>query len=463
MPSSKKLLMISPARERMPGEDFVFKLGFLNLPYLAAATPESWDVAIIDEDVTPVDFSAPADLVALTAQTPVAPRAYQIADAFRKRGVPVVMGGVHASTLPEEALEHVDTVILGEGEFIWPQLLEDFENGRLQQRYESDTTQDLAGIAPPRRDLLPLRHYLPLSLVETTRGCPHRCDFCGVSSFFGHRYRTRPPEEVLAELGSMFGGGFRHTFSRLLARTGLDLPYFIERRLIYFIDSNFAANRDHAMQIMRGMIPMNVKWWCHATVDIANDTEFLDMMRRSGCIAVNVGFESLDPEHLKTMHKSYAAGHDYVAAIQTFHNHDIGIMGTFVVGFDNEDRAIFRRIFDFAIENKLDWALTFIRTPYPGTRLFAELKEQGRLRTYDWTRYDTLNCVYEPIGMSVDELEQGLRALWKYTFSLSSIFRRILRGRRVHPMFYLGMNMQFFMMTRKWQPTIDPVLHPEKK
>jgi len=455
-PDRPRIVLISPARARNPHEDFVFKLGFLNLPYLAAVTPEGYQVEIVDEELQTIDFDVPAWLVALTAQTPVAPRAYEIADEFRKRGVCTVMGGVHASTVPEEALEHVDSVIIGEGEFVWPQVLADHVEGRLQRLYTNDTKSSLAGLPPPRRELLGAKGYFPLTLVETTRGCPHNCDFCGVSRFFGHYYRRRPAEEVLAEIGSLFGDGFRHKSSAFLARLGLDLPYFLERRLIYFIDSNFAADKANAMAIMQGLEAMDVKWWCHSTVDIVRDPALLRQMAASGCIAVNVGFESLSPEHLKSMHKSFAGSVDYLQAVEKLHEENIGVMGTFVVGFDGEDASVFNRIVEFAESTRLDWALVFIRTPYPGTSLYQKLEEDGRLLTRDWEKYDTLNCVYSPQGMTIEELEQGLRATWKRLFSPRSLWRRILRGKRVHPLFYLGMNLQFTRMTSRWQPSFNP-------
>lgn len=455
-PPMKKILLISPARQRVPGEDFVFRLGFLNLPYLAAMTPPGYTVEILDEEWQTIDFNAPVALVALSGQTPVANRAYRIADDFRKRGVPTLMGGVHASTLPEEAAAHVDAVVIGEGEFVWAEILADLENGGLKKFYRSGSEHALQGLPWPRRDLLNPAQYMPLTMVETTRGCPHHCDFCGVSRFFGHRYRKRPAEDVIEELGSLFGGGFRNGASRVLARLGLDLPYFLERRLVYFIDSNFAADMDHAWRIMDAMEKMDVLWWCHATIDIAKNGPLLEKMRSSGCIAVNIGFESLSSENLKSMRKSFSCGHDYAEAVRRIHASGIGVMGTFVVGFDGEDAGIFRRIYDFALDNRLDWALAFIRTPYPGTKLYEQMDRDGRLITRNWEKYDTLNCVFEPHGMTVSELEKGVRALWKRIFSLGSIYRRILRAPRTHPLFYLGMNMQFFQMVRRWKPSFDP-------
>lgn len=447
----KKILMISPARRRAKNEDFVFKMSFLNLPYLAAATPPEYCVEIVDEEHQKIDFDVRPRLVALTAQTPVAPHAYEIAREFRRRGVLVVMGGVHASTLPQEALQYVDSVVIGEGESIWPQLLSDLENGALKPIYEVGTDHDLTGLPWPRRDLLNPRHYIPLTMVETTRGCPHQCDFCGVSRFFGHRYRKRPVTEVIAELSRLFGGGFRHPASRFFAGLGFDLPYFLERRLVYFIDSNFGADTHYTGRLLEALKKMDVLWWAHATVDIANNDDFLRLMADSGGLALNIGFESLSDENLKVMHKSFAGRFDYAAAVKKIHRYGIGVMGTFVVGFDNEAPSIFEDIYRFAVDTQLDWALVFIRTPYPGTSLFDEMNKAGRILTTDWEKYDTLNCVIRPIGMSPDQLEKGLRRTWKKLFSLPSIHHRIIRSPRVHPLFYLGMNLQFFHLTRTWK------------
>lgn len=451
MHERKKIMLISPTRRRAPDEKFVFEMAFLNLPYLAAVTPPDYEIEIIDEEYEEINFDAKAWLVALTAQTPVAPRAYEVAKAFKERGITTVMGGVHASTLPEEALRHVDAVIVGEGEFIWPQVLADLENGTLKPVYRSGAEYPLQGLPRPRRDLLNHRFYIPLTMMETTRGCPHRCDFCSVSRFFGHRYRTRPLEEVSSELRADFRPGLRYRINRLLARMGFDLPYFIERRLVYFIDSNFAADQEYSRKLMDILEEIDVLWWAHTTVDIARDEDFLKQMNRSGCIAVNIGFESLSKENLKAMNKSFAGSFDYTKAIERIHAHGMGIMGTFVVGFDDEDDSIFEKIYRFILENQLDWALVFIRTPYPGTSLFEEMESSGRLLTRDWEKYDTLNCVFAPMGMTVEELEKGLRAVWKKTFSLRSMYQRILRSPRVHPMFYFSMNLQFYQMVRRWK------------
>ncbi|SPD75652.1 Radical SAM [uncultured Desulfobacterium sp.] len=451
MSEKKKILFIAPARRRPPDEEFVFKMGFLNLPYLAAVTPPDYDVAIIDEEYEKIPFSSEIWLAAISAQTPVAPQAYKVADQFRRLGVTVVMGGPHASTQTDEALGHVDSVIVGEGEFIWPNVLTDLENGQLKPLYDGGVSNSLNALAWPRRDLLKSRFYIPLTMIETTRGCPHQCDFCGVSKFFGHKYRKRPIKDVEDELTSLFSTGFRHRASRIFARLGLDLPYFLEKRLIYFIDSNFAADINYTRQLINILNGLDVLWWGHTTVDIAWDDDFLGLMAASGCIAVNIGFESLSQENLRSMRKSFAGVLQYSEAISRIHSHGIGIMGTFVAGFDGEDISIFDRIYSFVLENRLDWALVFIHTPYPGTSFFEQMERSGRLTTTDWEKYDTLNCVFAPMGMTDQEMERALKKTWKKIFSLRSIRHRILKRPYIHPMFYLGMNMQFFQMVRRWK------------
>jgi len=229
-----KILLISPERERKKEEAFLFRLSFLNLPYLAAVTPPDAEVKIVDEALEKVNFEEKADLVGLTAQTPVAPRAYEIAKEFRKKGTPVVIGGVHASMLPEEALQHVDAVVIGEAEEVWPDLIDDLRKGKMKRIYQGDGFVNPSNLPLPRRELLNEKSYLPLKLLETTRGCPHRCDFCGVSKFFGFRYRNRPISEIDRELKTLFQKGpvMNPPLKNALSLFIKDLPYFLKRRLL---------------------------------------------------------------------------------------------------------------------------------------------------------------------------------------------------------------------------------------
>jgi len=447
-----KILLISPERERKKEEAFLFRLSFLNLPYVAALSPPGSEVKIVDEAFEKVDFGEKVDLVGITAQTPVAPRAYQIADEFRKRGIPVVMGGVHASMLPQEALQHVDAVVVGEAEAVWPDLIKDLRRGQMRRIYVGSEFINPSDFLLPRRDLLNEKFYFPLKLLETTRGCPHRCDFCGVSKFFGFRYRNRPIPEIERELSTLFQKGpvMSPGFKKFLSLLNKDLPYFLKRRLLYIIDSNIAGDKRFCLELLSLLKGFDLLWYGHAPVSIAFDQKLLEGFAQSGCIALNIGFESFSTQNLNAMGKGFNQPSRYTEAVQRIHDQGIGIMGTFIVGLDDDDPGVFQRIIDFCMDSKLDWALTFIMAPYPGTDSFSRLEKEGRIFCRDWEKYDSLNVVYQPLRMSVEELEKGMRRIWKEVFSTSSIYKRILRRPWIHPLFYLAMNWQFHKLTRKW-------------
>jgi radical SAM superfamily enzyme YgiQ (UPF0313 family) len=447
-----KILLISPERERKKEEAFLFRLSFLNLPYIAAVTPPDVEVRIVDEAFERVNFEEKVDLVGLTAQTPVASRAYEIAKEFRKRGIPVVMGGVHASMLPGEALQHVDAVVIGEAEEVWPNLIEDLRKGQMGRIYVGSDYVDPSNLPLPQRELLNQKFYFPLKLVETTRGCPHQCDFCGVSKFFGFHYRSRPISQIDRELKTLFQKGrvMNPALKNLLSLFSRDLPYFLKRRLLYIIDSNVAGDRRFCLDLISLLKEFDLLWYGHAPVSVSFDQQLLRGFSESGCIALNIGFESFSTKNLRTMGKGFNQPSRYAEAVKRIHDQGIGIMGTFIVGLDDDDPGVFQRIIDFCIDNKLDWALTFIMAPYPGTKSFLRLEKEGRIFSRDWEKYDSLNAVYQPLLMSVEELEKGMRRVWKEVFSLSSIYKRIVKGPWIHPLFYLIMNWQFHRLTKKW-------------
>lgn len=447
-----KILLVSPERERKKEEAFLFRLSFLNLPYIAAVTPPDTEVRIVDEAYEKVPFDEKFDLVGITAQTPAAPRGYQVSREFKRRGIPVVMGGVHASMLPEEALEHVDAVVIGEAEEIWPNLIEDLKKGQLKKIYQANGFVNPKTLPIPKRELLNGSFYFPLKLIETTRGCPHRCDFCGVSKFFGFRYRSRPIKEIDSELQTLFQKGpvMNPFLKKTLSLFSKDLPYFLKRRLLYIIDSNIAGDRRFALELVSLLKEYDLLWYGHAPVSVAFDEELLQGFSESGCIALNIGFESFSTKNLQTMGKAFNQPSQYSEAVRRIHEHGIGIMGTFIVGLDDDDPGVFQRIIDFCITERLDWALTFIMAPYPGTDSFIRLEREGRILSKDWGKYDSLHAVHQPLLMTVEELERGMRRVWKEVFSLPSLYKRILKRPWIHPLFYGVMNWQFHQLTKKW-------------
>jgi len=447
-----KILLISPERKRKKEEAFLFKLSFLNLPYVAAVTPPGVELKIVDEVFEKINFEEKVDLVGITAQTPVAPRAYQIAEEFKKRRIPVVMGGVHASMLPQEALQHVDAVVVGEAEGVWPDLIEDLRRGQMRRIYVGSKLANPFPLPLPRRDLLNEKFYFPLKLLETTRGCPHRCDFCGVSKFFGYRYRNRPIGEIERELATLFqkGPAMSPALKKILSVFSKDLPYFLKRRLLYIIDSNIAGDKRFCLDLLSLLKEFDLLWYGHAPVSTAFDQGLLEAFARSGCIAINLGFESFSTKNLHTMGKRFNQPLRYAEAVEKIHDRGIGIMGTFIVGLDDDDPGVFQRIIDFCVDSRLDWALAFIMAPYPGTDSFQRLEKEGRILCRDWEKYDSLNVVYQPSLMSVEELERGVRTIWKEVFATSSIYKRIVKRPWVHSLFYLAMNWQFHKLTKKW-------------
>jgi radical SAM superfamily enzyme YgiQ (UPF0313 family) len=447
-----KILLISPERERKKEEAFLFRLSFLNLPYIAAVTPPDVEVKIVDEAFEKINFEEKVDLVGVTAQTPVAPRAYQIAKEFKKRGIPVVMGGVHASMLPQEAIQHVDAVVVGEAEEVWPDLIEDLRKGQMRRIYVGSEFVDPSHLPLPQRNLLNKKFYFPLKLLETTRGCPHHCDFCGVSKFFGFRYRHRPISEIEQELNTLFQKGpvMNPVLKEFLSIFSKDLPYFLKRRLLYIIDSNVSGDKRFCHDLLSLLKEFDLLWYGHAPISIAFDQNLLEEFAKSGCIAINIGFESFSAKNLNIMGKGFNPPSRYAEAVKRIHDQGVGIMGTFIVGLDDDDPEVFQRTIDFCIDSKLDWALAFILAPYPGTDSYLRLEKEGRIFCKDWEKYDSLHTVYQPLQMSVEELEKGMRRIWKEVFSTSSIYQRILKKPWIHPFFYLPMNWQFHKLTRKW-------------
>lgn len=423
----KRLLLISPlAPGSLFGTDFHFRLPCLSLLKVAALTPPDWEVVVIDEKTEPVDFRLPADFVGITSMTCTVNRAYEIADAFRARGVRVAMGGMHASSLPEEALEHADSVVVGEAEGLWPQLLRDAERGTLQPVYRhADRPPSLDRLPRANWDLYRGRGYLPVHFVETTRGCPLDCEFCAVTTFFGGRYRNRPLEEVLTEIASLrpFEG-------------------FVMRNVVFFVDDNIISNRAYARELLTRIADLGIQWLGHASVNLARDPEMLDLCQRSRCLGVLIGFETLSPETLRSIGRKSRLRMEYFDAIERIHDHGIGVDGSFVFGFDTDDDSVFDRTVEFVLRAKIEVPYFSILTPYPATRLHTRLASEGRILNHDWSLYDTSHVVIQPRLMTPDQLQEGYLRAFRTAYSQAGMAER-LRGTKSCRHLFVPMNFGF--------------------
>ncbi len=399
-----KIKLIAPHEQHEDSSSF--RLLRINLPLIAALTPPGHTITIVDELFAPDDPHQEVDLVGITVITDMVPRAYQIADTYRQKGVKVVMGGIHPTLLPEEALGHADAVVAGEAEGVWPRVVADAASGQLQRLYGGGTKTDLAGLPIPRRDLFPSpKHRGAASLhigIEASRGCPYDCEFCCNAQTSGQHYRVRPPQEVIAEIEAIDASRF------------------------FFVDDALGLNREAGKKLFTDMIPLKRLWMGQGTVSLAEDPELLKLMRRSGCQGLLLGFESVQKDAQHEMKKIKNLKIDFIEAMRRFHGEGISILGAFVFGSDHENKDVFEQTYEFIVKGRLDCVQLRILQPLPGTRLYTRLLSEGRLLAPDWWLHgyppDTL--LFQPQGMTADELLSGYARLNRQTYSFDSIFKR---------------------------------------
>jgi radical SAM superfamily enzyme YgiQ (UPF0313 family) len=361
-------------------------------------------VTHVDEAVTRVDFKAKPDLVAITFHTPSAFHVYEIAAAFRARGIPVALGGPHVTLMPDEAQQHADVIFVGEAETCWPQFLRDFAAGAYASRYGADLPPSLVD-APAARHELFHRHDCTAGRLFATRGCPYGCDFCALAVMYRRKLRKRPIEAVAAEYASFSG------------------------KVIIFWDDNLAADRDYAKALFRAIAPHH-KWWSsQASIHAADDDEFLELAARSGCKQLFIGLESISPASMQEVHKGFNRPEQYTRLIERIHSHGIAVQAGIVFGFDHDTESIFGETLDFLEASGVQNATFNILTPYPGTRLFQRLEAEGRILTRDWRLYNgRQDVVYQPRHMSPETLLEGYRYANRRFYSPGSIARRLSRS-----------------------------------
>ena len=404
-----KILMVSPGwpEGRLWGE-LSFRFPSLSLAAIAAVTPQEWNIELCDETMEQVDYESDAEIIAITAMTPQAPRAYEIAEAFRRKNKIIVMGGFHASNLPDEAAAHVDSVVVGEGENVWPELLEDYLKGCLKPLYRAEGLVEMSAVPPARREIFKRKRYLFTNTLQTSRGCPFDCEFCSVTAFYGRNYRKRSVDSVMEELEEL-------------------------RRInsfIFFVDDNIVADRKYAAALFDGMRGMGLKWLSHAPVQLASDQPLMKAAGESGCVGMFVGFENLNQETLKAMGKVTNSASSFINDAKLFRDNGIGILGSFLLGYDGDNPDVFPQILRFCEQTRLEAAIFPILTPYPGTRIRKRLEAEKRITCNDWKNYDMEHANFLPYGMSAKELEEGYDWLNRSFYSFSSMYRRIFRFHR---------------------------------
>lgn len=384
----------------------------LNLALLAGLTPDAWEVDVVDESVQPLNFDDPVDVAAITALTAVAPRAYRIADEYRRRGVKVVMGGIHPSALPDEAGLHADAVVVGEAEPVWREVLADARRGALKPRYFGPPAP-LDGLPLPRRDLFRRHRYLLTSTLQSSRGCPHNCSFCSVTRFFGRTFRNRPLPDVMREIESM------------------------NSRTVVFVDDNMVGDKARARRLFEALAGYRLRWMGQSSLDIARHPDLLRLAAKSGCMALFIGFESLVAENLARVGKSLVNRVEtFLDSVQRIQSHGIGIEGAFIFGLDGDDPGIFKRTVDFARRARLAAAQFGLLTPFPGTALRQQLEDAGRITSADWTQYTISNVVFQPLQMTRERLAEGFAWAYREFYSYRSILARLLpRAGRNLPLF----------------------------
>jgi radical SAM superfamily enzyme YgiQ (UPF0313 family) len=372
----------------------------LGLATLAGYLDEDDEITIQDEHVEPLDLQDQPDLVVIQTYITSAYRAYQLADHYRRKGAYVCLGGLHATSLPDEAAPHADSVFLGPGEDTWPEFLTDFRTGQAHRLYAS-TTRTLAGMPKTRRDLIKRHLYLVPNSIVVSRGCPHHCDFCYKDAFFqgGNSFYLQEVDDALAEIDRLPG---KH---------------------LYFLDDHLFGNPRFAATLFDGMRGMGRLWQAAGTVPSVLRPGLLEKAAACGLRSLFVGFETLSPGNLRAQHKGQNLNRDYSAAIRRLHDLGVMVNASFVFGMDDDDESVFDRTVAWAIDQGIETATFHILTPYPGTALYNRMLSQMRIRTFNWDLYDTRHVIFEPARMSPQTLEAGYWRAYHDFYRWGSIFQ----------------------------------------
>jgi len=417
-----KILLISPSSDEFINHSKSKKTICTALPLLAAYTPPEHEVMISDQNYGDNIYMDDVDLVGISAMTPQAHTAYKISDHYKQKGIKVVMGGIHASVLPTEALQHVDSICIGEGDAVWKDIIRDAQTNKLREIYKSDELFDMSKIPNTRSDLVKKkRTTFGHSIIQATRGCPYSCEFCITSTLFGNKYRTRPVENVIEEIRKE------------------------NNSLTVFIDDNIFGDLEYSEKLFKALIPLKTKWAGQASLKMATkDEALLKLARKSGCAGLFVGIESINNLAKENRCISNKLGSedlsDVSKKIKMILSNGIIVQSSIIFGLDGDDIYTFERTIDFLETNDVSFSSFCILTPYPGTKLYERFKKQGRLLHEDWSQYNNQHVVFQPTNMSPEQLKEGSDWAGNRLHTMGSIIKRFKSNWRM-PIFYWGMNL----------------------
>ena len=386
----------------------------LALYIIEGLTPPEHEVKVIEEEAESLNLDEECDLVGISCMTANAPRSYEVAREFRKRGKTVIFGGVHPTILPDEALQHADSVVIGEAEGVWEKVLQDFQLGILKKKYH-DPEPNLDKYVPKNFSRLVQKRLFNLFPIMTTRGCPYNCDFCCVSDLFGKKIRHIPVKNIVRDILDSGAKNFM------------------------FLDDNIIGQPKYAKELFRAIKPLNIKWVGQASISLVKDTELLQLASESGCKALFIGLESVSEDQLKTMHKSIKEIKHLEEALKKINKMGILIHASMIFGFDDDTENTFKETLRFLIKNKIGTVSFNILTPYPGTKTYCKMESEGRILTTDWQYYDHNTVVFKPKKITPVELQVWKTQIRKKFYSISCVFKRLL-GNLNNPLIYLAMN-----------------------
>lgn len=399
-----KVTFIIPSVGKKDNERYIktWQMEPLSIAQLAGLTPDSIEMQFFDDRLEQIKYDEPTDLVAISVETYTARRAYQISTIYRKKGIKVILGGFHPTLIPEEAIEYADSVLIGEAEGLWNKVLQDAEDNKLKKFYKSDVRFSLDGLRP-NRDIFNGKKYLPLSLVESARGCSFMCNFCSVSSFYKQAYKCRPISEVVKEIKDL------------------------KRENIFLIDDNIGVNRTRTKELFEALTSCNVRWIGQISINLLKDDELVSLMAKSGCICVLIGFESLDSHNLEQMNKSWNNKSAYEEVVQKLRDKGIVMYATFLFGYDYDNLDSFNRVLEFTLKHKFFLVAFNHLIPFPGTALYEKLYNEGRILHDRWwldSDYRFGDIPFQPKNFSPQELSELCLNFRKKFYSFPSILRR---------------------------------------